>query len=122
MGTRSASGCLPRTFPIPDTPNFRPRDLVEPKFDKARRGGRRRVGTLPMMQTSATHMAALGSARRRSTMTAARAGFQTRPAGNAVNLEEQMLKVVGQPDGLCSRHVALQPKACDLLKTAIGKG
>ena len=47
-----------------DTPNFRPRDLVEPKFDKntgATVGGG--MGALAMMRTSASHIAAAGGRR-----------------------------------------------------------
>src|SRR6476620_9232702 len=75
-----------------DTPNFRPRDLVEPKFDRngATVGGG--MGTLLLDGTSATHIAASGAVdsfdRAR-----ARTGFQTRPAGNAANLGRAMLKV-----------------------------
>ncbi|MFX4539672.1 hypothetical protein ABTB02_19870, partial [Acinetobacter baumannii] len=75
-----------------DTPNFRPRDLVEPKFDKGGAAVGGGVGTLPMMQTSATHMAASGAPDTFDN-DRGKSGFQTRPAGNAVNLEEQMLKV-----------------------------
>ncbi len=43
-----------------DTPNFRPRELVEPKFDKngANAGGA--MGSLAMMRTSASHIAVAG--------------------------------------------------------------
>ena len=70
-----------------DTPKFRPRDLVEPKFDKkgATVGGG--MGTLPIARTSATHLAASGAADSFDN-DRGRSGFQTRPAGNAVNLEE----------------------------------
>jgi flagellar basal-body rod protein FlgB len=68
-----------------DTPNFRPRDLVEPKFDRngATVGGG--MGTLPMARTSATHIAASGAVDSFDN-DRGRSGFQTRPAGNAVNL------------------------------------
>src|SRR6267154_689426 len=48
-------------------------------------------------------------------------GFQTRPAGNAVNLEDQMLKVsANQMDYAAA--TSLYSKSLHLLKTAIGKG
>ena len=50
-----------------------------------------------------------------------RAGFQTRPAGNAVNLEDEMLKVsANQMD--YAAVTSLYSKSLHLLKTAIGKG
>ena len=36
-----------------DTPNFKPRELVEPKFDAS---GSSQGGSLPMMRTSASHI------------------------------------------------------------------
>jgi hypothetical protein len=48
-------------------------------------------------------------------------GFETRPAGNAVNLEEEMMKVsANQMD--YAAVTSLYGKSLHLLKTAIGKG
>jgi flagellar basal-body rod protein FlgB len=60
-----------------DTPNFKPRDLVEPKFDNNGANARRRV-RFAMMRTSASHMRRAGgdSFRRRQDRI-------DRPAGNA---------------------------------------
>ncbi|MGF6307653.1 flagellar basal-body rod protein FlgB [Bradyrhizobium sp. i1.8.4] len=103
-----------------DTPNFRPRDLVEPKFDRAGTTVGGGIGTLPMMQTSATHMAASGAPDAFDN-DRGKSGFQTRPAGNAVNLEDQMLKVsANQMD--YAAVTSLYSKSLHLLKTAIGKG
>ncbi|MCA6124096.1 flagellar basal body rod protein FlgB [Bradyrhizobium sp. WSM 1704] len=102
-----------------DTPNFRPRDLIEPKFDKAGTTVGGGVGTLPMMQTSATHMAAAGAPETFDN-DRGRSGFQTRPAGNAVNLEEQMMKVsANQMD--YAAVTSLYTRSLGMLKTAIGK-
>ena len=50
-----------------------------------------------------------------------RAGFLTRPAGNAVNLEDEMLKTsANQMD--YAAMTSLYSKSLHLLKTAIGKG
>src|ERR1700722_399519 len=43
-----------------DTPNFRPRDLVEPKFD-AEGGAVGGAGSLAMMRTSANHIVPAGA-------------------------------------------------------------
>ncbi|QOZ27095.1 flagellar basal body rod protein FlgB [Bradyrhizobium sp. CCBAU 51753] len=102
-----------------DTPNFRPRELVEPKFDKAGATVGGGFGTLPMMQTSATHMAAAGAPDTFDN-DRGRGAFHTRPAGNAVNLEEQMMKVsANQMD--YAAVTSLYTRSLGMLKTAIGK-
>ena len=102
-----------------DTPNFRPRDLVEPKFDKnGLPPPGAPMGTLPMMRTSTSHMAAVGGGP--SFPQDRKSGYETRPAGNAVNLEDQMLKVsANQMD--YAAVTSLYSRSLNLLKTAIGK-
>ena len=102
-----------------DTPNFKPRDLVEPKFDPSGAsapGGA--MGSLPMMRTSGVSFGVSGAPetfdQNRKT------GFETRPAGNAVNLEDEMLKVsTNQMD--YAAVTSLYTRSLHLLKTAIGK-
>ena len=99
-----------------DTPNFRPRDLVEPKLGPG--GVNVAGGTLPMMRTSATHMTVAGGAP--SFPLDRKGGYETRPAGNAVNLEDEMLKVsANQMD--YAAVTTLYSRSLNLLKTAIGK-
>jgi len=101
-----------------DTPNFRPRDLVEPTFDRngATVGGS--FGPLTMMRTSASHIGPAGGSDRFAAHS--KAGFQTRPAGNAVNLEDEMLKVsANQMDYAAA--TSLYSRGLNLLKTAVGK-
>jgi flagellar basal-body rod protein FlgB len=101
-----------------DTPNFKPRDLVEPKFDRNGASASGAVGALPMMRTSGSHIASSGSGE--SFDQNRNAGFLTRPAGNAVNLEDQMLKVsANQMDYAAA--TSLYSRSLGLLKTAIGK-
>ena len=102
-----------------DTPNFRPRDLVEPKFDKnGLPPPGAPMGTLPMARTSASHMAAIGGGP--SFPQDRRGGYETRPAGNAVNLEDEMLKV-SQNQMDYAAATSLYSRSLNLLKTAIGK-
>jgi flagellar basal-body rod protein FlgB len=102
-----------------DTPNFRPRDLVEPKFDRKGENVGGSMGALAMARTSTSHIAPAGAAD--SFNRNGNGGFQTRPAGNAVNLEDQMLKVsANQMDYAAA--TSLYSKSLHLLKTAIGKG
>ena len=100
-----------------DTPNFKPRDLVEPKFDnKGANAGA--MGSLAMMRTTTGHIAPSGGGQ--SFAQERKGTFQTRPAGNAVNLEDEMLKVsANQMD--YAAVTSLYSRSLNLLKTAIGK-
>ena len=101
-----------------DTPNFKPRDLVEPKFDKAGEAAGS-MGALAMMRTTTAHIAP-GNGGQTFDQNR-RTGFETRPTGNAVNLEDEMMKVsANQMD--YAAVTSLYSKSLHLLKTAIGKG
>jgi flagellar basal-body rod protein FlgB len=102
-----------------DTPHFRPRDLVEPTFTKqggAAVGGA--MGTLPMMQAQGVNITPSGGAP--SFGQNNRVGYETRPAGNAVNLEDEMLKVSANQMDFAAAS-SLYSRSLGLLKTAIGK-
>jgi flagellar basal-body rod protein FlgB len=100
-----------------DTPNFKPRDLVEPKFNSSGASAGP-MGSLAMMRTSASHIAPSGGAS--SFAQNNKTGYETRPAGNAVNLEDEMLKVsANQMDYAAA--TSLYSRSLGLLKTAIGK-
>jgi flagellar basal-body rod protein FlgB len=102
-----------------NTPNFRPSDLVEPKFDTKGANLSGGMGSLAMMRTSSTHIAVSGSGQSFQG-DGGRSGFLTKPAGNAVNLEDQMLKVsANQMDYAAA--TSLYSRSLGLLKTAIGK-
>jgi flagellar basal-body rod protein FlgB len=103
-----------------DTPNFKPRDLVQPKFDSTgASAGAGAVGSLALMRTATGHIAPSGGGQ--SFALDRKATFQTRPAGNAVSLEDEMLKVsANQMD--YAAVTSLYSKSLHLLKTAIGKG
>ena len=101
-----------------DTPNFKPRDLVEPKFDSTG-PSTGSMGSLAMIRTATGHIAPSGGGQ--SFAADRKAAFQTRPAGNAVSLEDEMLKVsTNQMD--YAAVTSLYSKSLHLLKTAIGKG
>ena len=102
-----------------DTPNFKPRDLVEPKFDRNSVNPSGSTGAMAMMRTSAGHIAPSGSGQ--SFAENRKVGFQTRPAGNAVNLEDEMLKVAANQMDYAAA-TSLYSRSLHLLKTAIGKG
>lgn len=95
-----------------DTPNFKPRDLVEPKFDRVT------SGPVAMLRTSAAH---IGSSRGSETFgTNMNGGYETRPAGNAVSLEDEMQKSAANQMDFAAA-TTLYSKSLSLLKTAIGK-
>jgi flagellar basal-body rod protein FlgB len=99
-----------------DTPNFKPRDLVEPKFDPS---GAAADGPLAMMRTSAAHLGPSGATD--SFDINHKGVFETRPAGNSVNLEDEMLKLsTNQMD--YEAVTGLYSRSLHILKTAIGKG
>jgi len=101
-----------------DSPNFKPRDLVERKFDNTGATAAGSTGALAMQRTSSGHIATSGA--EQSFAENRRTGFETRPAGNAVNLEDEMLKVsANQMD--YAAVTSLYSKSLFLLKVAIGK-
>jgi flagellar basal-body rod protein FlgB len=100
-----------------DTPNFKPRDLVDPKIDVSganASGG----GTLAMMRTSGVTLSPSGAPDSFDQNT--KVGFETRPAGNAVNLEDEMLKVSSNQMDYAA-VTSLYSSRLHLLKVAIGK-
>jgi flagellar basal-body rod protein FlgB len=101
-----------------DTPNFKPRDLVDPKLD-SKGAATGSMGALAMMRTSGNHIAPSGGVE--SFEQNGKVGFETRPAGNAVNLEDEMLKSSSNQMDYAA-VTSLYSKSLHLLKTAIGKG
>jgi flagellar basal-body rod protein FlgB len=102
-----------------NTPNFRPSDLVEPKFDRKGTNVDATMGSLAMMRTSATHIGVSGGAPS-FRGDGGRSGFLTKPAGNSVNLEDQMMKVTANQMDYAAA-TSLYTRSLGLLKTAIGK-
>lgn len=101
-----------------DTPKFKPLDLVEPQFDRTGRGVGVPTASLVMLQTAPNHMASRSSGAGPSQNE--KTGYETRPAGNQVNLEEEMMKSAqNQMDYAAA--TSLYTKSLNLLKTAIGK-
>ena len=102
-----------------DTPNFKPRDLVAPKFDSSGTGlVTGNMASLSMTRTSAGHIQGAGVSDNFNSHN--RGGYATRPAGNAVSLEDEMMKVSAN-QGDYAAVTALYSRSLGLLKTAIGK-
>lgn len=97
-----------------DMPGYKPRDLRQPDFGGALNGAR----GVSMTVTSPGHINGLGGASGSDARNAWR--FETTGSGNAVNLEDEMLKVAqNQTD--YQTATSLYAKSLGLLRTAVGK-
>ncbi len=101
-----------------DTPHYRARDLVAPKFENSTHPTAGTVATVSLARTESGHIGALGSAG--STFRTESAHYDVGPTGNAVNLEDEMMKIAAnQMDYQAA--TALYTRSLNLLKTALGK-
>lgn len=94
-----------------ETPNFQPHDLAEPKFpDQA-------LPPLTLLRTSPGHQADLEAT---GTFARTDSAFQVRPTGNAVSLEDEMMKVADNQINFQAAS-ALYSKSLGLIKIAVDK-
>ncbi len=98
-----------------NTPEFRPRDLAPPQFDR-----RPPPAAVGLMRTEGAHIAAASSAGSSQFEAARLGGYNVRPTGNAVNLEDEMIKVAGNQMDY-QAVTTLYQRSLGLLKTAMGK-
>jgi flagellar basal-body rod protein FlgB len=97
-----------------DTPKFQPRDLQAPKLDQMRPAH----AGIALTRTSSAHLA--GSTTAMKFQVDQRGGFEVRPAGNAVSLEDEMLKVATNQQDY-QAVTALYTRGLGLIKRALGK-
>jgi flagellar basal-body rod protein FlgB len=99
-----------------DTPGYRPRDLAPLDFG---RQVQQASGQLQLALTAPGHVTSAGATGGRFAME--RSGkYDVKPMGNAVNLEDEMMKVAAnQMDHQAA--ISLYSRSMGLLKTAIGK-
>ena len=97
-----------------DTPQFKARDLEQPALDRMQPGG------LGLARTSRAHFAGPSGTADAQFQHDRRGGFEVRPGGNAVNLEDEMLKVASNQMDF-QAATALYTRGLGLLKTALGK-
>lgn len=96
-----------------DTPGFRPHDLAPPNFDSPP------PARLSMMATNPLHL--IGTAGAGSRFEPERnAAYETRPTGNAVSLEDEMMKVAANQMEY-QAATTLYSKSLGLVKTALGR-
>lgn len=98
-----------------DTPRFQPRDLVAPNFDPRRPA----ASELTLTRTSSAHLAGAAGGTRFQ-LDRGNSGFEARPSGNAVSLEEEMMKVANNQMDF-QAATSLYTRGLGMLKTAIGR-
>ena len=98
-----------------DTPGFKPQDLRAPGLSPGAAAG---AATVAVARTDAGHLA-LSPARPGEVAIQARR-FDTTPSGNAVSLEDEMLKVA-QNQADYQLAASLYQKSLAMLRTAVGK-
>ena len=103
-----------------DTPNFRARDLAPVKFETQPQSAGAPLTTVLLVRTESGHLADIGQSdspfRSKSD-----GDYEVRPTGNAVNLEQEMMKVAANQMDY-QAVTALYSRSLALLKTALGKG
>jgi len=99
-----------------DMPKFKPHDLAPPEFDKMKLASNAPVN---MAVTDANHITGLNG-NTSTKFQVSRSGYEVRPSGNAVDLEDEMIKVAAnQMDYQAA--TTLYSHGLNLLKTALGK-
>jgi flagellar basal-body rod protein FlgB len=99
-----------------DMPKFKPHDLVSPQYDRPLQAADVPFG---LMRTESGHLAGL-SGNSGAQFRTSRGGYDVRPSGNAVDLEDEMMKVAtNQMDYQAA--TTLYSRSLNLLKTALGK-
>ena len=102
-----------------DTPNFRARDLAPPKFEAPVHAAPATVSRVSLLRTETGHIA--GAMTGGSGFQSQSAGnYEVSPTGNAVNLEDEMMKVAANQMDY-QAVTALYARSLGLFKTALGK-
>ena len=96
-----------------DTPNYRPRDLAPPNFEEALA-----APSLTLVRTDANHMVGEAGGSRFAADSNVR--YEVRPGGNAVNHEDEMMKVASNQMDY-DAVAALYSRSLALIKLAVGK-
>jgi flagellar basal-body rod protein FlgB len=101
-----------------DTPNYRGRDLVAPKFEDPTAIAPATVSPVSLLRTENGHIGGFGG--NSAFATDSTGSYDVRPTGNAVNLEDEMMKVAAnQMDYQAA--TALYTRSLNLIKIALGK-
>jgi flagellar basal-body rod protein FlgB len=99
-----------------DSPEFRPHDLAMPDFE---RQTHRPISTVSLTRTEGDHIAGT-PASSPNFRSQTQGGYEIRPTGNAVSLEDEMMKVAANQMDF-QAATALYTHSLNLIKTALGK-
>lgn len=102
-----------------DTPKYRAHDIAPLKFEETPLASPGTVSAVSLTRTADSHLAGVGLSQSPYRSANAR-DFEVRPAGNAVNLEEEMMKVAANQMDF-QTATALYTRSLNLIKTALGK-
>jgi len=102
-----------------DTPEYHARDLAPLRFPDPTQVSSNPVTNVALAVTESGHMAGFGG-ESPNFPTQNKTGYEVRPAGNAVSLEDEMMKVAAnQMDYQAA--TAIYTRSLKLLKTALGR-
>jgi flagellar basal-body rod protein FlgB len=96
-----------------DTPNYRPRDLAQPRFEQ-----QLPVASLALVRTERSHMVGQGGGSKFESESNPR--YEVRPGGNAVNHEDEMMKVAANQMDY-EAATSLYSRSLALIKLAVGR-
>ena len=102
-----------------DTPNFRPRDLTPLKFPEPNEITTASISNVTLARTEVGHLAGLSGSDPAFRSTG-EGDYNVQPTGNAVNLEQEMMKVAANTMDY-QAVTALYTRSLNMLKTALGK-
>jgi flagellar basal-body rod protein FlgB len=102
-----------------DTPNYRGRDLAPLKFEAPTEVAAAPVSAVSLTRTESGHIAGIGQSNS-PFRTESKGNYEVRPTGNAVNLEQEMMKVAANQMDF-QAATALYTRSLSLIKTALGK-
>ena len=104
-----------------DTPHYRARDLVPLKFETPGEGNvtPTAVATVALARTEEGHLSGFGG-QASAFRSQAKGDYETRPTGNSVTLEDEMMKVAANNMDY-QAATAVYTRSLKLIKTALGK-
>ena len=102
-----------------DTPHYRGRDLAPLKFEAPNAVAAAPVATVSLTRTASGHITGIGQSNS-PFRTESKGDYEVRPTGNAVNLEQEMMKVAANQMDY-QAVTALYTRSLSLIKTALGK-
>jgi flagellar basal-body rod protein FlgB len=117
--TQSRQKVLAENVANADTPGYQARDLTPLKFEPA---GSAADGVQPvtLAATEPGHITGLGSGNSTFRSRTDNGKYEVRPTGNAVNLEQEMMKVAANQMDF-QTATALYTHSLNLIKIALGK-